>query len=95
MTWEIVKPGTQIDFIGQRRIAAALSIGILLAAIVAIPVRGIRMGIDFAGGTEIQLAFAKGAPASDGAIRDVLSSKLGIAEPITWRELVRLRESFT
>jgi preprotein translocase subunit SecF len=81
LTWEIVKPGTHIDFLGYRRIAAAISVVVVLASIAAIPIRGIRMGIDFAGGTEVQLAFAKDVPASDGAIRDVLTGALGISEP--------------
>ncbi len=81
MPWEIVKPGTHIDFIGKRRIALALSAALLLAAVVAIPMQGIRLGIDFAGGTEVQLAFAPGVEASDGAIRDVLTGALEIDEP--------------
>ena len=37
MTWEIVKPGTHIDFIGKRRIAAAVSVSLILAGLIAIP----------------------------------------------------------
>jgi preprotein translocase subunit SecF len=82
LNWfEIVKPGTHVDFIGRRWLAVMLSAGVILASLVAIPIRGIRMGIDFAGGTEMQLAFAKDVPASDGAIREVLTGTLGILEP--------------
>ena len=80
MPWEIIPPGTKIDFIGKRHLAAGLSIALLLAAAAAIPINGIRLGIDFAGGTEIQLEFAPGVPASEGAIREVLTSGLEIAE---------------
>ena len=81
MPWEIVKPGTQIDFVGKRRVAAVVSGALILAAIAAIPLKGIRLGIDFAGGTEVQLEFAPGVPASDGAIREVLIGALEIEEP--------------
>jgi len=79
--WEIVPPGTKIDFIGKRRLAALLSGLLLLTSVAAVWVNGVRLGIDFAGGTEVQLEFAQGVPASDGAIRDVLTEALEIAEP--------------
>jgi preprotein translocase subunit SecF len=79
--WEIVKPGTHIDFIGRRHLAAALSVGLILAGLIAIPINGIRMGIDFAGGTEVQLQFAPGVEATDAAIREVLTGALEIDEP--------------
>ena len=81
MPWEIVPPGTKIDFIGKRRLAALLSGLLLLTSAAAVWVNGVRLGIDFAGGTEVQLEFAQGVPASDGAIRDVLTEALEIAEP--------------
>ena len=80
MPWEIVPPGTKIDFIGKRRLAALLSGLLLLTSVVAVWVNGVQLGIDFAGGTEVQLEFAQGVPASDGAIRDVLTEALEIAE---------------
>ena len=81
MPWEIVRPGTQIDFIGKRQLAAVLSVGLILAGMLAIPINGVQLGIDFAGGTEVQLEFAPGVEASDGAIRDVLTDALEISEP--------------
>ncbi len=81
MPWEIVPPGTNIDFIGKRRLAAVLSGAILLASLAMVPVNGIKVGIDFAGGTEVQLEFAPGVPATDGAIRQVLIGALEIEEP--------------
>ncbi len=81
MPWEIVPPDTKIDFIGKRRIAALFSGALLLASVAAVFVNGVRLGIDFAGGTEVQLEFAQGVPASDGAIRDVLTGALEIEDP--------------
>ena len=80
MPFELVPAGTHIDFIGRRRMCAALSIGMLLAAIAAIPIRGIQLGIDFAGGTEIQVRFALDANAHEGAIRSVVT-RCGVRDP--------------
>jgi len=81
VSWEIVPPGTKIDFIGKRRVAALLSAALLLASAGAAYLNGVKLGIDFEGGTEVQLAFAPGVPASDGAIRDILTNALEIQEP--------------
>ncbi|MCZ6649688.1 MAG: protein translocase subunit SecF [Acidobacteria bacterium] len=59
---EILRP-THIDFLGKRYIFFALS-GIILAISLWALGNGINKGIDFAGGTEIQVKFAE-APALD------------------------------
>jgi preprotein translocase subunit SecF len=71
---------TQIDFIGKRHIAYAISSLLVLAGIVALiqVSRGTaNMGIDFAGGTSIQVKFAQ--PLDLGAVREALS-KNGIKD---------------
>ena len=68
MPFELVPAGTNIDFIGKRRFAVAVSIGLLLASAIAVPVRGVKLGIDFAGGTEVQIRFAGEATATEGRI---------------------------
>jgi preprotein translocase subunit SecF len=78
--FELVPAGTHIDFIGRRRLFAALSIRMLLASLAAIPIRGIRLGIDFAGGTEFQVRFANGSNADEGAIRSVVT-RCGVRDP--------------
>ncbi len=80
MPFELVPAGTHIDFIGKRRLYAALSVGVLLASIAAIPIRGIQLGIDFAGGTEIQVRFAVDSNAHEGAIRSVVT-RCGVRDP--------------
>ena len=55
---EIVKPGTQIDFIGRWKLLASLSLALILLSVAMIPVRGFRLGVDFAGGNEVQVRFA-------------------------------------
>jgi preprotein translocase subunit SecF len=78
--FEIVPAGTNVDFIGRRRICAAISLGLLALSLAAIPWRGIRLGIDFAGGTEVQVRFASGVTASEGAVRGVVTD-CGVIEP--------------
>jgi len=70
--FELVPAGTKIDFIGRRRICAVLSIVMLLVAAVAVGVRGVKLGIDFAGGTELQIAFEGAEPVDAAAVRKVV-----------------------
>jgi preprotein translocase subunit SecF len=77
---QLVTPGTHIDFIGRWRLCVAISVGLILVSFAAIPLRGIRLGIDFAGGTEMLLRFAPGVAADEGAVRTVLAG-CGISEP--------------
>ncbi len=78
MPFEIVRPETHIDFIGKRHIAGAMSAILLLAAVIAIPMRGIKLGIDFAGGTEIQIRFEPGITTDEGALRAAVGGLEGI-----------------
>lgn len=50
---------TNIDFIGKRKVWYVVSILVTVAGIVAALVKGVEFGIDFAGGTEVQLQFQK------------------------------------
>jgi preprotein translocase subunit SecF len=78
--FEILKRGTQIDFIGKWRWCVAFSTLILAAGAISVPVRGIRLGLDFAGGTEVQIRFDPGVPVDEGAIRPVVAA-CGASEP--------------
>jgi len=78
--FELVPAGTHIDFIGKRRICAAISVALIVIAVAAVAVRGVKWGIDFQGGTEIQIRMAPGVEASEGPIREVVSG-CGVADP--------------
>ncbi|MCC6642227.1 MAG: protein translocase subunit SecF [Deltaproteobacteria bacterium] len=80
MPMEIIRPDTNIDFIGKWKTCLAISITVIVASIVAIPVRGIRLGLDFAGGHEIQVRFTEKLPEDEGAVRQIVAD-LGVAEP--------------
>ena len=72
MPFEIVPSGTHINFLGHRRICLAISLALIALGIVAVLVRGsVPMGIDFVGGTEIQLLFDDDVQAQEAEIRDV------------------------
>ena len=77
MPFEIIKPGTHFDFIGKWRICVTISLAVILLGLVAIPLRGFRLGIDFAGGTEVQVRFLDAGAVDEGDIRDVVND-LGI-----------------
>jgi preprotein translocase subunit SecF len=54
---ELIKPGTKIPFTRYRRIAVILSTAVNLAVLIALFVKGPNLGVDFAGGTIVQLKF--------------------------------------
>ncbi|HEX9242167.1 MAG TPA: protein translocase subunit SecF, partial [Anaeromyxobacter sp.] len=68
-TFDIVPHGTKFDFVGKRRIAVVLSIVVNLAVLLwSIPaIHGLNFGVDFAGGTEMEVRFDKAV--DPGAIR--------------------------
>lgn len=81
MPFQLVKPGTTIDFIGKRKLCAMLSAGVILASLAATQINGVKLGIDFAGGTEIQLTFEPDVVVSEGPIRDLVGAVEGIDDP--------------
>ncbi|WP_347332287.1 protein translocase subunit SecF [Marinimicrobium locisalis] len=68
-----------INFMGWRKTAATISIVLLIGSIVALAVRGLEFGLDFTGGSQIELGFDQ--PADLGTIRDVLSDE-GLENPV-------------
>lgn len=60
---EIIKPGTHIDFVGKRKIAYSTSGALILLSIISLIVHGgPRFGIDFVGGSVIQVKFPQQTP---------------------------------
>jgi len=57
----------KIDFIGRRRLWFGLSATVIVVSVLALGIRGLNLGIDFKGGT--QIAFETPAPTSLEAVR--------------------------
>ncbi len=54
-----------IDFMGQRRIATAVSVLLLLVAIGSLMVKQLNWGLDFTGGTLVEVHYSERAPLED------------------------------
>jgi preprotein translocase subunit SecF len=62
---EIIKPGINLDFVGKRRIAVIASLLMVIIGIVSLVVKGgPAYGIDFAGGTLVQIKFSEATNAA-------------------------------
>lgn len=69
---ELIRPGTKIPFTQYRKQAVILSTAINLLVLGWLFIKGPTMGVDFAGGTIVQLKFQQ--KTSIGDIRQVLDS---------------------
>ena len=77
MPFELIPPGTKIDFIGKWKICVAISALVIAIGFVGLWKPGVKLGVDFAGGTEMQVRFTGEQAVSDDPIRNVMQS-LGI-----------------
>jgi preprotein translocase subunit SecF len=87
----------QIDFMGKRKIAAIFSIVILLVSIGSIAFKGLNLGLDFTGGTLIEVEYTVAPNLEDVRLQllnsgydDVVVQNFGASTSV----LVRLAESF-
>ena len=62
-----IRPWLKIDFISRRRLWFGISAAVIVVSIVALGVRGLNLGIDFKGGT--QIGFTTPAPTSIEEVR--------------------------
>jgi preprotein translocase subunit SecF len=69
---EIFKANKTYDFMGRRLPFLAFSSILVIASFILIFTKGLNLGIDFSGGTLIQVQYTKTAPVQD--IRDVLKT---------------------
>jgi len=67
---ELIKSGINIDFVGKMKFAFYLTIVSSIIAVAYLAVHGLNFGIDFAGGTVVQIKFNQ--PTSIDKIRDSL-----------------------
>ena len=71
---------TQIDFMGQRRMAMFVSVVLVLVSLGSLTVRGLQLGIDFTGGTLIEVGYEQ--PADIDSVRRTLTDS-GFVDAVT------------
>jgi preprotein translocase subunit SecF len=70
---ELIKPGTHIDFVHYLKWAVAFSLSLILIGLVSFWYHGgINYGVDFSGGTMVQIRFAQ--PTSAAEIRQAVEA---------------------
>ncbi|HEX5747822.1 MAG TPA: protein translocase subunit SecF [Archangium sp.] len=84
---QILKNKTHFDFIGKRKPAIFISTAINLLILVGIAVWGFNFGVDFAGGTVVEVKFNNNITAADvrkraesGGLHDVSVQSIGSAD---------------
>ena len=74
---EFFKQTTHIDFLGKRKFAFIFSATLILIALVSLVTRGLNLGIDFTGGTLVEVGFGQTVQLSN--VRNALE-KAGFKE---------------
>ena len=68
---EFFKKTTHINFLGQRKPAAVISAILIIGSLVALGVKGLNFGVDFTGGTLVELGYSE--PMEPQTVRDALA----------------------
>ncbi|MES9868442.1 MAG: protein translocase subunit SecF [Sedimenticola sp.] len=69
---QIFKTNTKIDFMAKRKLAMTISIAVILVAIASVIFRGLSLGIDFTGGTLIEVGYGEAVELSK--VREALAA---------------------
>ncbi|MBI3128871.1 MAG: protein translocase subunit SecF [Candidatus Tectomicrobia bacterium] len=92
---EFFRPGLNFDFVGKRKMFMGVSAAAILLSFVLLATRGLNYGIDFVGGTIVQVAFKEKKPIGDirGAVSALNLGDALIQEFGSDREfLIRVKE---
>lgn len=72
---ELIRPNTSFDFLGKKKYFLTFSAVMLVLSVVSFATRGLRYGVDFAGGTVVQIRFQKEVHPEQ--LRAALAGQLG------------------
>ena len=93
---QLLKQSLNIDFLGRRKIAWVISIVLLLVSIASLSIRGLNLGIDFTGGTIVEVGYSQSvelapvrAALATAQFDDVIVQHFGTAKDV----LIRLPAS--
>ena len=56
---EFFNPNSNVNFMGIRRYTVAISVILMLVSIVSLATKGLNFGLDFTGGSEVEVTFAQ------------------------------------
>ncbi|MBA1330592.1 preprotein translocase subunit SecF, partial [Candidatus Endoriftia persephone str. Guaymas] len=56
---QIFNKTSKFNFMGGRKLASGLSAAVILVALVSVFARGLNLGIDFTGGTLVEVGYAQ------------------------------------
>ncbi len=71
---QLIKPDTQIDFMGQGRMLSLVSLAVVALVLVLMVTKGFNLGIEFVGGTMIQVQIPEEVgPVDEGRLRAALT----------------------
>lgn len=68
-----------IDFMGWRKVATGISLVLILGSIASLAINGLKLGLDFTGGSQVEVSFSE--PADIPKIRTILND-MGLTNPV-------------
>jgi len=71
---QLIKPDINVDFMGKRTFFLGVSVLVILACVLSLVVQGLNLGIDFAGGNKLIVAFEQGATVDRDKLKETVSS---------------------
>ena len=90
---QLIKQPLNIDFMGRRRLALYVSAALLVVSVLALALRGLELGIDFTGGTLIEVGYPQAVELEsvrealkDAGFKDAVVQHFGTSQDV----LVRL-----